>query len=116
MPTVLWDGDAAILTKDDGTTIRLYVGVFFKYGARKTGVQLTRFTSKDSDTRGPIGVEYLPWREEEKRWAKPSWSLRGNTRHLIAPPVGMIHYGEHTDWNTVELVNGGVCPEYPFEP
>jgi hypothetical protein len=118
MPTILWDNNTttAILTKDDGTTMRLYVGLFFKYEARTSGVRLMRFTMKDSDTRGPIGIEYLPWREEEKRWATPLWSLRGNTRHLITPPVGMIHYGEHIDWNTVELVNDGVCPDFIFEP
>ena len=116
MPSVLWEtpGDEtrAVLTKSTGEKIVLYTGVFFKYGKRTSGVLLEGFTNKTGDVHGPCGVTYLPWREEEKRWATRSYSLwKGNMRHLVAPPAGLTTYGEHVDWDTVELVNGGVRPD-----
>ena len=111
--SILWEtpDTSAILTKTNGETIRLYKGLFFKYAGRDTGVRLDGFSSKSTDTRGPIGIFYLPWRESEKRWATYEFTLRGNSRLLIAFPAGRDHYGEQIAWDTLELVNGGVCPD-----
>jgi hypothetical protein len=100
---ILWSDPekTAILTKENGNQIELHVGSLISYKERNGFVKITGFTSKDSDKRGPIGVTYLPWRGE--RWASELFTLKGNPRHLIAFPVGMRHYGEQIDWNSVEL-------------
>jgi hypothetical protein len=114
MLTVFWtslDSTRTItITKDNNEIMTLNVGDFITYEGRPDGVKITQFTYKDSDPRGPIGLIYLPWRTEGK-WATPIWNLKGNPRHLIAFPVGREHYGEQIDWNTIQLVNGGVCPD-----
>ena len=119
MSSVLWEthGETAVLTKSTGEKISLYVGLFFKYGGRTSGVRLEGFTNKTGDVHGPCGVTYLPWREEEKRWATRAYSLwKGNIRHLVAFPAGLKTYGEQIDWDTVELVNGGICPDASEPP
>jgi hypothetical protein len=93
----------AELTKTDGKKIELSVGTLIRYRGRPDGVKITGFTSKDTDTRGPIGLYYLPWRGDH--WAEIAWSFKGNPRHLIAFPVGSIHYGEQIEWDTVELLS-----------
>ena len=106
MNTVLWidPEKTAILTKTNGSTIELSIGTIITYKGRPSGVKITGFTSKSTDTRGPIGLHYLPWRGD--RWANVVWTFKGNPRHLIAYPVGIIHYGEIIDWDTVELLEG----------
>jgi hypothetical protein len=113
MPTVVWvdnnDKKKVLLTKINGEKMIISIGDFIAYEGRATGVRVENFTHKDTDP-GPIGMTYLPWRVEEKRWATPSWSImRGDARHLIASPHGLMHYGEHVDWNTMRHV--GPCPE-----
>jgi hypothetical protein len=114
--SLLWkdpnDKTCAILTKSN-EIITLKVGDFITFKGRQdssAGVRIEEFTWKASDDRGPIGLIYLPWRSHEKRWATLAWSMKGNPRHLIAFPVGAPHYGQQIDWETVELMNGGVCP------
>lgn len=119
--TLLWkepgNFDTAILTKKNNDILTLSVGDFITYEGRPEGVKITCFTRKDSDIRGPIGLCYLPWRPKETRWATEVWTLKGNARHLIAFPVGSRHFGEHCDWNTVELKDDGICPiELPSLP
>jgi hypothetical protein len=119
--TLLWkepgNFDTAILTKKNNDILTLSVGDFITYEGRPEGVKITCFTRKDSDTRGPIGLCYLPWRPKETRWATEVWTLKGNPRHLIAFPVGLKHFGEQCDWNTVELKDDGICPiELPSLP
>jgi hypothetical protein len=106
MNTILWldPKKTAILTKTNGDTIELSIGTIIRYKSRPNGVKITGFTSKDSDQRGPIGVLYLPWRGD--RWANEVYTFKGNPRHLIASPVGIVHYGEFVDWDTVELLEG----------
>ena len=107
MEDVLWldaTEDTAVLRKVGGETILITVGTLLRYKGRPDGVKITGFTSKSSDTRGPIGLIYLPWRGN--RWATPVWTLSGNPRHLIAFPAGSPHYGEHINWETVELLEG----------
>jgi hypothetical protein len=115
--SLLWkdpkDKTCAILTKETNEIITLKVGDFITFKGRtegSEGVRIEEFTWKSSDDRGPIGMIYLPWRAAEKRWATVAWSMKGNLRHIIAFPVGMSHFGQQIDWETVIFMNGGVCP------
>jgi len=103
MKPAVWEtpGDTSsiILTKTTGKTIRLAVGDFIIYKEREGFVRITSFTHKTGGD--PIGMTYLPWRCEEKRWASISWSLRGDMRHIILPDAGP-HCGQHIDWDFVE--------------
>lgn len=114
MTKVLWstrdNTNTVILTKENNETVILSIGDFITYKGRPDGVRIDGFTGSLKD-EGPMGMEYLPWRKEASRWASFLWSLRGNVRHAIAFPCGMTHYGEQIDWNTVELLNNGVCPQ-----
>ena len=105
MAEIYWleQDKTAILTKESGEKIELSVGTLIKYRGRPGGVKITGFSSKGTDTRGPIGLYYLPWRGDH--WAEMEWTLRGNPRHLIAFPVGTPHFGQHIDWDTVELLS-----------
>jgi len=121
MLSVLWETkeskDSVILTKDNGDVLILKVGDFIVFAGRTEGVIIQGFSVsvKEIDTRGPIGMYYLPWRPAEKRWATPVWSiLKGNPRHIIAIPVGLQHYGEIINWNTVEFRDHPSPP--PSEP
>lgn len=104
MATIFWlqKDITAELTKTDGNKIELSVGTLIQYKGRPGGVKITGFSSKDTDTRGPIGVFYLPWRGDH--WAEMAWSMKGNPRHLIAFPVGSQHYGEQIEWDNVNLL------------
>ena len=99
----------AVLTNSDASTQDLSIGDFITYDGRNgEGVKIVDFTWKCSDDRGPIGMIYLPWRSGEKRWAKLAWSLKGNMRHIIAFPVGINHYGQLINWDSVQKL--GECP------
>ena len=54
---------------------------------------------------GPRGITYLPWRYDEKRFATKSYTMRGNSRFIICYPVGMIHFGQHIDWDRIEITS-----------
>ena len=95
-----------IVHKDDGSNLLIQVGEFITYKGREHGVVVERLIG---NTVGPWGMEYLPWRGE--RWATATFSLRGNPRFIICMPHGVEKYGQHIDWNTVEHVNNGVCPD-----
>ena len=96
---------SVIIHKDDGSNLLVQVGEFIKYEGRE-GVRVDKFVG---DSVGPWGMEYLPWRGE--RWATPSYSLRGNQRFIVCMPHGAYKYGQHIDWNTVDHVNNGICPD-----
>ena len=99
----------AVLTKSDNCILELKIGDFITYDGRNDeGVKIVEFTWKSSDERGPVGMIYLPWRSTEKRWAKLAWTLKGNMRHIIAFPVGMNHYGQQINWDSVKIL--GECP------
>ena len=93
--------NAIILTKTDNETMILRIGDFITYNGRPDGVRIEEFTGGFDNSKGPIGMTYLPWRKEEQQWATPKWNLKGNIRHIIAYPCGIERYGEHIDWNTV---------------
>ena len=95
-----------ILTKCDGSTLIINKGQFIEFEGRETGLRVDSFIGNDPE--GPIGMEYLPWRGD--RWATPMFGLRGNPRFIICYPIGNPHYGQHIDWNTVKILNDGICP------
>ena len=113
MTRVLWstpnNSNTVILTKENNEIVILSIGDFITYRGRPDGVRIEEFTGR-LDQEGPMGMTYLPWRKEESKWASYLWSMRGNVRHIIAFPCGMQHYGEQIEWNTVSLLNNGVCP------
>ena len=95
-----------LLTKGDGSTLIINIGQFIEFEGREMGLRVESF--KGTHIEGPIGMEYLPWRSD--RWATPMFGIRGNPRFIICPPIGIQHYGQHIDWNTVKLLNEGICP------
>lgn len=97
--------ESIILSKSDGTQMHLKIGDFIKF-EKTQGIRIESFTG--NDPKGPIGMIYLPWRGD--RWATPQFSMNGDPRHIICWPMGLPHYGLHHSWNTVEFVNGGICP------
>ena len=107
------DKTSILLTKQDDTKLILNVGDCITYKSfcdelsRPDGVIITTFTSKNFNSEpsvGPIGMTYLPWRKDEKKWANPSFGMRGDSRHIICYPTGMPHYGQHIDWESVKLI------------
>ena len=79
----------------------LKIGDCIIYKSRELPVRIDRFVGKD-DEPGPLGFEFLPWRGD--RWATIAFGLRGNPRFIICPPVGLPHYGQHIDWDTIKIV------------
>ena len=105
------DNTSIFLTRQNGTNLILNVGDCITFGGfghnRSDGVIITAFTSKDFKSKPdivPIGMTYLPWRKDEKRWATASYGMRGDSRHIICYPTGTPHYGEHIDWETVNII------------
>jgi hypothetical protein len=115
MPNVFWTNaeshDTVTFTKENNEIMTLNVGDFITFEGIHGGARIEQFTYKDSDTRGPIGLIYLPWIYEDQAWAKEMWNPKGNPRHLVAEPVGTGHYGERVNWNTIQFVYDGVCPD-----
>ena len=111
--TVFWvePEKSVLLTKVGGGTLELKVGDFITYEGRPDGVRISGFSSKPSEPRGPLGMFYIPWRKEQKKWAEPRWALRGDLRHIIAFPCGVQHYGEQIIWDNVQLKDNGICPD-----
>ena len=85
--------------------INLEIGHFIKF-ENMCPLKIESFTGNDPS--GPIGIEFLPWINNE--WAEYRMSLRGNPYHIICRPAGETHYGYHVDWNTFEFVDGGIPP------
>lgn len=91
--------------------IILNIGDCIIYKTRDLPVRIEKFVGKE-DESGPIGFEYLPWRGE--RWGTPTWGLRGNPRFIICIPTGLPHYGQHIEWDTVQIVpNPSIDPDDP---
>jgi len=112
--TVRWENplydNKVILTKPDGKQIPLSVGDLITYSepnCEANVIKIMSFTSRNfkfNPESGPNGMTYLPWLEEKKKWAKPSFSMRGNSFHIICSPVGRNSYGQHIHWSTVNLI------------
>ena len=53
--------------------------------------------------KGPIGITYLPWRYDERRFASVLYSIRGNQRFIICYPTGINNCGTHINWDLVKI-------------
>jgi hypothetical protein len=108
--TVTWDNyPKSIQVHTKSNNIILKIGDCIIYDTREYPVRIDKFAGKD-DAPGPMGFEYLPWRGD--RWATPTFGLRGNPRFIICPPTGLPHYGQHINWDTLEIVsNPHVLPD-----
>lgn len=95
--------------KRDGTSITITVGTWLLLPGRTDRVIVDKLyslqgkKSKSNDTSGPCGITYLPWRENENRFANLSFSMRGNDRFIVCYPEGRDTYGTHIDWDKVEV-------------
>jgi hypothetical protein len=100
----------------DGTFKPFQKGTWVKLPGRNDKVMIDSIISpyNNHDTSrtpsvttnvGPLGITYLPWREDEKRFASMSYTIRGNQRFIICYPVGITHYGQHVDWDLVEITS-----------
>jgi hypothetical protein len=83
----------------------LHKGDFITYDTREPdGVLIEEFTG--NDLAGPIGLIYRPWRPAENRWATTAFSIsHGNLRHFICFPVGLPHYGQFVNWQSIRVIN-----------
>ena len=95
--------------KENGTSITICLGTWLLLPNRPDKVIVDKIYSLyknkiDSlESNGPCGISYLPWRENENRFASPSFSMRGNSRFIVCYPVGRNTYGSHIDWDKVEV-------------
>jgi hypothetical protein len=84
------------------------VGDFITYDGRNGGAIIVKFYGYKDDA-GPIGMSYLPWRDEPDResgrWGSKAFSLKGDARYIICPPTGLPHYGLHINWATIKNIN-----------
>lgn len=106
--TTEWDvmNESIILTKKNKTKLYLCKGQFITYEGHPMGVRIENFAG---DKYGPMGFTYLPWRGN--RWATPAISIgHGDPRFIICLPEGFNHWGIHINWDSVEFMNGGICP------
>tara|TARA_B110000305_G_C18883990_1_gene378902 strand:- start:35 stop:445 length:411 start_codon:yes stop_codon:yes gene_type:complete len=60
-------------------------------------------SKKNNKDKGPIGITYLPWIEDENKFADVTWSIKGNKRYIVCYPEGMRNYGRHIDWDMLEV-------------
>ena len=105
--TVTWENyPNSIRVQRKSNNIILKIGDCIIYKSRELPVRIDKFVGKDDDP-GPIGFEYLPWRGD--RWGTPTFGIRGNPRFIICPPTGLPHYGQHIQWDSVEIVSN---PDY----
>jgi len=112
--TTTWTDDsktAVLLTKKDGTELLFQQGDFVSFEGREDGVKIVHIRSAEDDA-GPRGFEYLPWRAQEQRWATPIIVvLSKQPRFVVCKPSGNSTWGQHIDWETFALLDGGKCPE-----
>lgn len=100
--------DVFTLFKHDGTLITLKKGSWVKLPNRTDVCIIDKiYTLNEQDDEqngiGPVGISYLPWREDEARFASKSFSFKGNPRFIVCYPVGRNHYGIHINWDDLFL-------------
>jgi hypothetical protein len=105
--TVKWHkfpNEIKIIIKDQDPYI-LSVGDFITFeGRTDTGCIIVKICGYE-DESGPRCFTYLPWRDEDGRWATRQFSLRGDPRRIICYPEGSRHYGLHINWATIKNMN-----------
>jgi hypothetical protein len=104
---VVWHEYPNSVQFEQNNTIILKLGDCIIYKNRELPVRIDKFVGYNFES-GPLGFEYLPWRGE--RWGTPTWGLRGNPRFIICPPTGLPHYGQHIEWDTVQIVPNPQSP------
>jgi hypothetical protein len=87
-------------TKRDGSKLIIKLGDCITHSRHELPIRVDKFTFVND--KEVIGFEYLPWRGT--RWGTPAFSMRGNPRHIICMPGGILHYGQHIEWDTVQVV------------
>jgi hypothetical protein len=87
-------------TKRDGSRVIIKLGDCITHSRHELPIRVDKFTFLNDNE--VIGFEYLPWRGT--RWGTPAFSMRGNPRHIICMPGGIMHYGLHIEWDTVQVV------------
>ena len=89
------------LLKSDGTNLIITKWCWVTLPGRNDKCIITKLFSLNKEDIGPNGMTYLPWREDEKRFASFSWSMRGDSRFIVCYPTGRNTYGQHIDWDKV---------------
>lgn len=89
--------------KNDETTIVISQGSWVTLPERKDKVMIDHIYDLDDNSIGPLGISYLPWRNEEKRFATALWSFKGNSRFIVCYPTGRNKYGMHINWENLFL-------------
>jgi hypothetical protein len=94
------------LTKTNGTQIELKPGSWITFANRQDHCIIDQIYSscKKPNDIGPIGISYLPWRYDEKRFGSVTWSIKGPGRFIICYPSGINNYGMHIDWDNLHLL------------
>lgn len=92
-----------ILYKSNGSTLRVKKGDWVKIPGRDDKCIIDSINNNIDNLTGPLGITYLPWRYDEKRFANISWNMKGNRRFIICYPCGRRHYDGHIDWDEFEL-------------
>ena len=98
--------DAFQVNLKNGTILTIKKGSWLKLPNRDDMVMVDSITTKmnwDVTYVGPVGITYLPWRYNVRRFASILWSMRGNHRFIICYPMGRDTYGQHIDWEQVEV-------------
>lgn len=101
MVTIIWHeypNSVKITSNNTLNNTIIKIGDCIIYKSRELPVRIDRFCGNE----GPMGFEFLPWRGD--RWATPTFGLRGNPRFIICPPTGLPHYGQHIEWDTLQIV------------
>jgi len=83
---------------EDTDPVELGVGDTITWEGRSDFSKVTGVAGHASSI-GPIGFSYLPYREG--RWARGSFTLRGDARFVICYPTGAPHYGIHLPLHTI---------------
>ena len=96
--TTTWSAPGVSVTTA-ARTFSLRVGDFITFASNPLGVRIDEFVGKDP--AGPMGMVYRPWLGD--KYADCNFGLRGNPCFIICYPAGLDHYGQHIDWETVEV-------------
>jgi len=91
------------LIKTDGSTLTLKKGDWISLPERTDKCIIDKVYSYSNSEIGPDGISYLPWRDQENRFATVLFSLKGNGRFVQCFPVGLHAYGMYIEWNKLYL-------------
>ena len=96
--TTRWNqmGESIVVTTETAS-FGIKVGDFIKFAKRPLGVRVLEFVGKDP--AGPMGMVYLPWLGDKFA----DYGQRDNPCFIVCYPIGLPHYGQHIQWDTVEL-------------